>query len=346
MKSILIIIILFFSLNIQAQHKDLNKLYTKGKYDRVIDEGVAKLKQQPDDAVLNLLVGRANVALQNYNGAIPFLKKAYHSESADLSVKSWSLAELGTAYYHIGQIKLGVESLQKVIEMDANRNCRHFANNQLSKFQENEFFQTWTIKESEHIRFHFQDESVIENFETYINKHEEAYQNMNKFFKTNLSKKIDYFVWKDRDEAYDLFERPLNIVDSKRRIINVWYKQAKGNEICNVLCDVAIKPVKKTMLINGGIGVYFDQLSKNIMDEARKVTPKGEFFLIELWESPTHYDRDLSYPIGAAFIEFLIRKEGKAKIKALLKDQTIENAKIIYPDLMELVKVFEAMLKA
>ena len=346
MKSILVIIILFFSLNIQAQHKDLTKLYAKGKFDRVIDEGVPKLKQLPDDAVLNMLVGRANVALSNYKVAIPFLKKAYHNESANLSVKAWCLAELGTAYYHTGQIKLGVESLEKTIEIDANRSCSRFAHNQLMLFQENKYFQKWTIKESEHIRFHFQDESVIENLEVYINKHEGAYQNMNTFFKTNLSKKIDFFVWKDREEASDLFERPLSIVDSKRKIINVWYKQSMGNEICNVLCDIAIKPVKKTKLINEGIGVYFDQFSRNIMDEARKVTPKGEFYLIELWQSPTHYDRNLTYPIGAAFIDFLIRKEGKTKIKALLKDQTIENAKVIYPDFMELVKVFEAMLKA
>ena len=346
MRSILVVIILLLSLNIQAQHKDLKKLYSKGKFEQVIDKGMFKLNESPDDAVLNMLIGRANVALQNYKIAIPFLKKAYHSERADLSVKSWSLAELGTVYYQIGETKLGVESLKKAIEMKSDRSCRHFANNQLIKFQENDFFQKWTIKESEHIRFHFQDKSVIENLDAYMNKHEGAYQNMNKFFKTNLSKKIDFFVWKDREEAYDLLEKPLSVVDSKRKIINVWYKQTKGHEVCEVLCDVAIKPVKKTKLINEGIGLYFDQFSQNIMDEARKVCPKGEFHLIELWESPTHYDRDLSYPIGAAFIEFLIRKEGKVKIKALLKNQTIESAKEIYPDFAELVKVFEAMLKA
>jgi len=345
MKSILVIIILLFSLSIQAQHKDLKKLYAKGKFEQIIDKGISKLHESPNDAVLNMLVGRANVALSNYKVAIPFLKNAYNDESSQISVKCWSLAELGTAYYHTGQIKLGVESLKKAIEMEADRSCRHFANTQLVNFQENDFFQKWTVKESKHIRFHFQDELIIENIEEYINKHERAYQNMNDFFKTNLSKKIDLFVWKDREEAYDLFDRPLSFVDSKRKIINIWYKQTKRNEICNVLCDVAIRPVKKTKLINDGICFYFDQSSKNKMDEARKVTPNGEFYLIELWESPTHYERDLSYPIGAAFIDFLIRKEGKAKIKELLKDQTIENAKVIYPDFMDLVKVFDAMLQ-
>ena len=346
MKSILIITILLFSLSIQAQHKDLKKLYVKEKFEQVIDKGMFKLEQSPNDAVLNMLVGRANVALSNYKLAIPFLKKAYNEESAQVFVKCWSLADLGTAYYQTGQIKFGVESLKKAIEMEGPRSCRQFANVQLVKFQENEFFQKWTVHESEHIRFHFQDELPIENIDEYINKYERTYQSMNAFFKTNLSKKIDLFVWKDREEAYDLFDRPLSFVNSKGKIINVWYKQTKGNEICTVLCDVAIKPIKKTKLINGGICFYFDQSSKNKMDEARKVNPDGEFHLIELWESPTQYERDLSYPIGAAFIDFLIRKEGKDKMKKLLKDQTLENAKVIYPDFMELVQVFEAMLKS
>lgn len=345
MKSILVVIILLLSLSIQAQHKDLKKLYVKGKFEQIIDKGMPKLQQSPNDAVLNMLVGRANVALGNYELAVSFLKKAYNNENVDESVKCWSLAELGTVYCHTGKMDLGVESLKKAIEMDADRSCRHFATNQLSNFQENDFFQKWTIHESEHIRFHFQDELVIRNLEDYIVKHEGEYQIMNTFFKTDLSKKIDLFVWKDRDQAYDLFDKPLNFNSSKRKIINVWYKPIKGNEICEVLCEVAIQPVKKTKLINEGICFYFDQSSKNKMDEARKVRPKGEFYLIELWESPTHYERDLSYPIGAAFIDFLIRKEGKAKIKALLKDQTIENAKVIYPDFMDLVKVFDAMLQ-
>jgi tetratricopeptide (TPR) repeat protein len=346
MRSILLISILLLSLSAKSQYKDLNKLYEKGKFEQIIEQGMPKLQTSPDDAVLNMLVGRGHIALRNYNVAIPFLKKAYNNEASHLSVKSWSLAELGVAYYHTGQTKLGVESLRKAMEMKATRNCNRFANKQLLRFQENIFFQKWNVQETEHIRFHFQDESVIENLENYKNKHEEAYLNINKFFKANLSKQIDLFVWKDREEAYDLFERKLGFANSDRKIINAWYKQTKGHEICHILCDVAIKSTKKTMLINEGICVYFDQTVRNKLDEARRVLPKGEFYLLELWESPTRYDRGLSYPIGAAFIDFLIRKEGKVKIKELLKDQTIENAKMIYPDLKELVKVFEAMVKS
>ena len=346
MRSILLLSILLLSLSVKSQHKDLNKLFAKGKFEQIIEKGMPKLQTSPDDAVLNMLVGRAHIAIGDYEMAIPFLKKAYNNEAAHLSVKSWSLAELGTAYYHTGQTKLGVESLKKAMEMKATRNCSRFAHRQLMRFQENDYFQKWDIQETEHIRFHFQDESIIEDLENYKNKHEEAYQNINKFFKANLSKKIDLFVWKDREEAYNLFERRLGFANSGRKIINAWYKQTKGHEICHILCDVAIKPTKKTKLINEGICVYFDQTVRNKINEARKVLPKGEFYLLELWETPTRYERDLSYPIGAAFIDFLIRKEGKAKIKALLKDQTIENAKMIYPDLIELVKVFEAMLKS
>ena len=345
MKQVLLICLLTLSLILKAQHKDLSKLYLKGKFEKTIEKGMLKLEQSPDDAILNMIVGRANVALGKYRTAIPLLKKTLTDKTTHPSVKSWSLAELGTAYYHTGQVKIGVENLRQAMEMKATRNCTRFAHNQLKRFQENKFFQKWEVRETEHIRFHFQDESVIENVENYIEQHEDAYLNINKFFKTNLPKKIDFFVWEDREEAYDLFGKPLGWANSERKIINAWYKQTKGHEICHVICDIAIQPKKKTKLINEGICVYFDQTSRNKMDQAREVLPKDEFHLLELWESPTRYERDLSYPMGGAFIDFLIHKGGKEKLKKLLKNQTIENAERIYPNFKDLVKTFEAMLE-
>ena len=197
MKHILLIIFLSFSLLLTAQHKDLSKLYLKGKFEKAIEKGMLKLEQSPDDAILNMIIGRANVAIGKYETAIPFLKKALDDKAALPSTTSWSLAELGKAYYHTGQVKIGVESLKKAMGMKATRNCSRFAHNQLMSFQENKFYQKWKVRETEHIRFHFQDESIIENVENYIKQHEEAYLNINKFFKTDLPKKIDFFVWKD-----------------------------------------------------------------------------------------------------------------------------------------------------
>ena len=77
MRSILLISILLLSLSVKAQHKDLNKLYLKGKFEQIIEKGMPKLQTSPDDAVLNMLVGRAHIALRNYEVAIPFLKMAY-----------------------------------------------------------------------------------------------------------------------------------------------------------------------------------------------------------------------------------------------------------------------------
>ncbi len=332
------------SLCVHAQHKDLSKLFVKGKFEQVIEKGMPKLLESPADAVLNMLVGRANIALRNYETAIPFLEKSYNDKLAHPSVKSWSLAELGTAQYHTGQIKLGVENLEKAMEMKATRSCSRFAHKQLMRFQENIFFKKWNVHETEHLRFHFQDETVIGDIEVYMADHQKSYEDSNRFFKAELSKKIDLFVWKDKEEAYDLFERRLGFANSDRKIINVWYKKTNGYEICQVLCDIAIKPKKKTKLINEGICVYFDRSIRNKMDVARKAMPNGKFYFLELWESPTRYERGLSYPIGGAFIDFLINKEGKAKLMKFLKDQSIENAEEVYPDFKDLVKTFEAML--
>ena len=345
MKQILIVLLLVSSFAVSAQHKDLNKLFSKGKFEKVIEQAVVRLEKSPDDAILNMIIGRAHASMNRYQTAIPFLQKGVEAEEQDSVVKSWCLAEMGNAYYYTGQREKGLAYLKKAIDMQATRSCSRFAQNCLKRFQENKYFQKWKVRETEHLRFHFQDESVVDNVEKYIAQHEKAYQVINQFFKAELGKKIDFFVWKDREEAYDVLGRPLGFANSERKIINVWYKQTKGYEICHIICDVAIQPKKKSLLINEGICVYLDQTIHNKMDAARQVLPKGEFHLLELWESPTHYERDLSYPMGGAFIDFLINKAGRGKIILLLKDQTIENAEKIYPDFKNLVKVFEAMLE-
>lgn len=345
MKHILLVFFLSLSFTLSAQVKDLGKLFFKGKYEKVIIKGTALLEKDTENPEVNSIVGRAYMALDKYETAIPFLQEGLNPISEKPFIKAWSMAELGKAYYLTGQSEMGIVNLKHVIKMGATRNCTRFAKNCLVAFQENTYFQNWEVYETENLRFHFQDVSVIESIGKYANQHEKAYKSINAFFKVKLAKKIDFFVWKDREEAISVFGRPLGFANSKLEMINAWYKQTKGHEICHILCDEALYPNKKSLLINEGIAVYFDQTFRNKMDQARKVLPKGEFHLLELWESPTHYERDLSYPMGAAFIDFLINKEGIGKIKELLKNQTIENAKVIYPDFMELVKTFEAMLE-
>ena len=345
MRHICLILLMLVGLSLSAQMKDLGRLFAKGKYEKVIEKGSAILGKDSENPEVNSILGRSYVALNKYDESIVYLKKGLKPIEKKTFVKAWSLADLGIAYYHTGKIDKAVACLKEAIKMKATRNCTRSAHNRLMRFQENKFFQKWNKRETEHIRFHFQDESAIEDIEEYIAQHEKAYLTINRFFKADLSKKIDLFVWKDREEAYDMFGRPLGFANSKGKIINAWYKQTKGHEICHILCDAAIKPKTKTKLINEGICVYFDQSIRNKMDAARKVTPNGEFHLLELWESPTRYERGLSYPIGGAFIDFLINKEGKAKLMKFLKDQSIENAEEVYPDFKDLVKTFEAMLQ-
>ena len=345
MKQILVIFLLLLSFLAEAQHKDLAKLYAKQKFDKLIEIGAIKLSKTPKDLVVNMMVGRAYVALDKYQKAIPFLEKIEGNETSLLWVKAWSLAELGTAYYHTGKVKKGIEKLKEAKDLKATRNCSRFVQKQLMRFQENEYFQEWKIYETDRIRFHFQDEKCIDNVDVYMQGHEQAYETINRFFKVEMLKKIDFFVWKNKTDAFDLFGKPLGWASPDRKIINAWYKQTKGHEICHILCDVAVQPEKKTKLINEGICVYFDQTTRNKMDEARKILPKYEFHLLELWESPTEYERGLSYPMGGAFIDFLIRKGGKQKMIKLLKNQTVENAEAIYPNFRNMVKTFEAMLQ-
>ncbi len=73
--------------------------------------------------------------------------------------------------------------------------------------------------------------------------------------------------------------------------------------------------------------------SKNdVLVEAKNMVAKvgvNTVSIANIW-AVNRYDSDLYNMVSAAFVEFLIEKEGKEKFMLLFKDQTYYNAKKIY----------------
>ena len=161
----------------------------------------------------------------------------------------------------------------------------------------------------------------------------------------NRQKKlICLFVWADRSEAFRKFDRQLGFSNADLGIVNVYYAENNENELCHMISNSSLHPKFTSMIIKEGLGFYIDQNDKNLLQLARNRVANDKFSFLELWEEPLRYERDLSYPVGAAFIEFILNKGGKKKLKEFLKNQTIKNGKEVYPDFLKWVKVFEGML--
>lgn len=338
-----IILLIVFHFTSFGQNKELKKLYSKGKYDQVIDKAQILLKADSTNTDVISLLGRAHVSLKQYQEAVPYLKETINSEIVSVETKALSKAYLAKCLFVNDEKSKAVSLLKECQNGRESKDAVRYANKYLRLFQTDIYYKAWEVKETDNIRFHFQDKRKLNNSDLYMNMAQLTIERHIQLFNYSPIKKIDLFVWTDINEAFRKFNRQLGFSNSDLCTVNVLYNQKNEFELCHMLTQNVLKPRFKSMLIKEGLGMYIHEMDKNLFQIAKKNVP-AEFRLLELWEHPTRYERDLSYPVGAAFIEFLINKGGTKKLKQFLRLQTIENAEKVYPDFDKWVKIFEAML--
>lgn len=343
-RNILTFLLVVITITASAQSKQLKKLYNKGKHKQAIALAEHELKTQPDNIALQFLFAKACSDHYDFEKAIPVFQKLESNSAVNAETKEMAKAYLGRCYYATGQEEKGLDILKACMQNKAARSAAKFANKELIFTQTESYYKNWEVKESKHIRFHFQDISVVENVEEYMQKQEQTAQRMCDFFKFVPGKKIDFFVWKSEGDAYKHLGESLAWSDAGYAIVNVLYNAKKEYELCHMLCRRIAKPKQTSMLISEGLGVYFEQMDKNLFKAARYLIPKDHFLVTELWEKPTQYTKDLSYPVGAALIEHLVNTGGKKKLLKLLSKQTIKHGKVVYEDWDRKISTFNALL--
>lgn len=341
----LICYLILFSINIHAQNIDeLGKLYSDKDYENTIKLGKQILQDDPDNPLVNSVIGRALTDAQKHKEAIPFLIKGTVDNNNPAWNKAWSFGYLGMCYFVTDNFEESKKCFKNCINLNATKNSTHYATKYLKNLQMNEVFDSWKTIEGENIRFHFQNNSNPYHMNFFMKKREEAYLKINEFFGASPSKKIDYFVWDKPEDAKSFFGRELGFANSKLCIINSRNNQTKGHEITHILSDHGIRPVKTTILINEGVAVYFDQRNRDRMEYARNVLQNKEIDIIDLWNNPNNYPNSYNYIVGGALIDFLMKKGSESQLKALLKNQTTESAIKIYADFNALMNEFEQKL--
>jgi len=128
-------------------------------------------------------------------------------------------------------------------------------------------------------------------------------------------------------------------------VIHSLIDQSIGHEMTHVITHQLVGNPKKISLINEGTAVHFDQTGQ---DKLRIVKSKlrGQFVSVtELWENWEALSPEVSYPLSGAFVKLLIEKGGKEKFLELLKDQSFDNAAVIYGEqLSDIITEFERSL--
>ncbi|TAH41310.1 MAG: hypothetical protein EYC69_08465 [Bacteroidetes bacterium] len=324
--------------------EEIQEHYVRKDFAKVISLGLQALESDPENALVNSVVGRALTDSKKFKEAIPYLIKGLAEKDNPKWVIAWSHTYLGLCYYFTDEILKAQEHFNACIRLNATKNSTQHAERRLKAFQLDEYYKSWHSIETVHFRFHFQNKKDIPDMASFTDLREKAYENINKFFKGTPPKKIDFYVWSDADAGKSQLGKNVGFAIADLCIINVMKNQTRGHEITHILLEYGLHPIIKTGFINEGTATFFDQTDRNRMEVAKEAIAEIEIKVLDLWDNPDKYTSDLNYTVGSAWIEYLNKKGSEAQLKKLLAEQTSAAAKLIYQDFDDLLSEFENAL--
>lgn len=341
MKTLISFLIFLFSMALQGQNLDrLQSHYQNGRLEQVVEQGIRILEDDPEALVASHLTGRALVDLKRYAEAKAYLEKT-SVDPAPAWMQAWSYGYLGVSHFFTDDAQKAKACLQEAVRMNVTANATAFAEKRLTLFQLSPYFDDWEVVETEHIRFHLQPDHGIEKVENYIAVREEAHQRINTFFRAQPIKKVDFFVWSKPEEGKSIIGRNIGFARSSLCLINSRVDQTRGHELTHILSDVGLRPEQKNRLINEGLAVAFDQTKRDRMALARSANVDA-VGIEQLMKNADQYPEAVIYPIGGAFIEFLMAQEDEDTLKDLIRDQSWDQLLKLYGK--EVIREFEAKI--
>lgn len=343
MKSFTFFVAIICSIGSYAQTVDeLWKKHAAEEYQYVIENSLKLEMKEPSNLDLKLLIGRTYTDSGQPAKALPYLLYVYKNDKKQAYQKAWAANYLGSSYYQLSDPNQSKRHLIDAISLNATENVTRDSKKKLALYGFSDAYTGFLSRESDHIIFHF-NPAFTGNIDKFIQQAERSFENINSFFNSNLPKKIDFFVWNSKSDIKAATGSPGGFANPENSIIHANVDQTPGHELTHVISHYTADIGKKSILINEGTAVYFDQTKRDKMEQARAAvkTAGVTITIAEIWNSRS-LDETVLYSVAGGFVELLLEKAGKAKFLAFFKNQTVDSARLIYGvEFDTLVKEFE-----
>jgi len=333
---IILISNLIFAQNIE---EELGRLYVDKKYGLLLEKTETILKEEPNNAFVNLVRGRVFVDQFMFTEGKHYIQEAIENDKDKSWIKAWGLNYLAMIEYASGNKVNAKRYLEDCLIMSSTKNVSKSSKGLLILLGLDDYYVNFDKIETEHFVFYFQPETVVPDKNEFIESREKAFIETNNFFNTNLPKKIDFIVWNNNSDAQKVGIKELGFARPEFCCIHTKANQTIGHELTHVITHyITINPIK-TRFINEGTSVAFDMTSKSKLELAQgyKVTEgfEGKILIIDAWKNPDKYPEWVYYPLAGEFIKRLIAKGGNEKFLKLITNQKYEYAKELYGQILE-----------
>lgn len=344
MKKLAFLISILCAIFTSSQKREMAENFSKHNFDRTIEIAKEILKSEPDDFETILMVARAENEKGDFKYAIPYLEKAKTLMKEDWQ-KSWTILETAKNNFGNGNLEIAEQNYNEALKINGTKNSMKNLKNFGMLTGLDEFYKNWKVKESTNIIFHFENGINEKDMERIVVTRQKAFDEINSFFKSNLPKKIDFFVWNLAESFNPILNTNLGFSNPVFSISHNRFNQTPGHEIAHNISFWRNNNTVRTQLINEGIGVCFDQQKNDKLRIGQEVYKNNPIDIKEIWENNLKINDDVLYPIAGVFVEYLIKYD-KEKFLKLTENQTYENASKLYDGKIdEIIENFNSSLK-
>jgi len=344
MKNSSIVFFLAFSTFVFSQKKEMVEAFLKGNYNITIELGQKIIETEPNDFETNLMILRAYNEKSDYTNAYVYVQKSKSLMKKNWE-KSWTLTESTITNFGIGNIDEARKNFNEAKQILGTKNSEKKLKEIGLVLGFDEIYNNWKIRYSKNIVFHFENKISDEEIEKIVSTRQKAFDEINTYFNSSLPKKIDFFVWNQKENYNEYLNNSPGFTKPNYCVSHNRINQTSGHEIAhNISFWKNIENIR-TKFINEGIGVCFDQQKNDKLKIAKEVYKKNLLDIKEVWKNQTKLNDDILYTISGAFVEYLSNYD-KNKFLKLVENQTYENAEKIYDGKIdELIREFSEKLK-
>ena len=192
-----------------------------------------------------------------------------------------------------------------------------------------EFYNDWNIFETENIIFHYRkDKNSKTDIDAFVLSRENAFIKIQSFFDSKIHRKIDFYLWDSREEAFSVLQRHLGFAIGQYYLIHNAADQSIGHEITHIITHYIDGAKSITSLICEGAAVLFDQSpERDNIKFAKLMMEKNNVTTVDikaLWQNFFILSSGITYSTAVVFAQNLLNKFGKEKYIEIIKTQTYD----------------------
>jgi hypothetical protein len=306
------------------------------------ERGLAALRPAPGERAarfaLSVAAGRAHADLGDPHRALPHLERAVALAARRDAARGWAVAYVGKVRFALGDTAGARAALDDAARHAPTERLAAVlaADRRLFGFDSTTYAR-WRTVATPHLRLHVSPAAPILDLAAFAAVRESAAVRIAAALADTAAaarpKPIDLFVWDSEREAAEAGLPRVHFARPAVGLSHLTWDQTVGHEIAHLIAYRAVRPEVVAPLVTEGVAVWFDGSSDDRATEAAVALAGAGLRGADvraLWADWTRLPDGVAYPVAGAVVETLVRAGTRDQLRALLRTQTLDDARRIY----------------